>query len=239
MAAAVGAAGLILSLITLVMKNGENTRTIRSQLTDVLARLNAVATESRKYRIEIATGQATADQRAMFGFYNDQRAFLVGQARYLMEQIPDYVSHSELSLVAQALGAVGHHEMACYYWERSFELSPDNFISALHNRGFAGYLFGQGYTDLGRYRFQTSISLMTADSDQRRSDRVETYLRWAACERTSDFDHEAVVLVEYAVSESFLIKSKVVQNRCAQRIRDYENDWSSSLKIKAPNQENA
>lgn len=64
----------------------------------------------------------------MFGFYNDQRLFLVGQARYLIEQIPDHVSHSELSLVAQALGTVGDHELACHYWENSFEKSPSNYI---------------------------------------------------------------------------------------------------------------
>ena len=238
-AAMVGALGLILSVITLLMKTGENTRTIRSQLTDVLARLNAVAADSRKYRIETADVRLTADQRAMFSFYNDQRAFLVGQARYLIEQIPNHVSHSEINLVAQALGAIGDHEMACHYWEKSFELSPSNFIRALHSRGFASYLFGQGYTDLGRYRYQSSISLIAADSDQRRVDRVETYLRWAASERGFDFDTEAAALVAHAESELSLIQSRGVRNRCAQRIRDYENDWAPKPNLKSLDQESA
>lgn len=224
-AATAGVAGLVLSLITLLMKSGENNRTIRSQLTDVLARLNAVAAESRKYRIETAKERLTPDQRAMFSFYNDQRLFLVGQARYLIEQIPDHVSHSELSLVAQTLGAIGDHELACHYWENSFEKSPTSFIRGIHSRGFASYLFGQGYTELGRSRFKSSISLIAADSDQRRGDRVETYLRWAVCERYSDFFAEAAELVGQAQIELSLIKSPPVRNRCAQKIREYEDDW--------------
>ncbi|UVM34386.1 hypothetical protein [Pseudomonas sp. B21-019] len=238
-AATAGVAGLVLSLITLLMKSGENNRTIRSQLTDVLARLNAVAAESRKYRIETAKERLTPDQRAMFGFYNDQRLFLVGQARYLIEQIPDHVSHSELSLVAQALGTVGDHELACHYWENSFEKSPSNYIRGIHSRGFASYLFGQGYTELGRYRFKSSISLITADSDQRRADRAETYLRWAASERYSDFLSEAAELVGHAEIELSLIKSPPVRNRCAQKIRDYEGDWLPQSDLRKPDQTNS
>lgn len=224
-AALVGAAGLVLSLITLLMKNGENTRSIRSQLTDVLARLDAVSSEARKYRIETAKERLTNDQRALFGFYNDQRAFLVSQARYLIEQIPDHVSHSELSLVAQAQGGIGDHEMACHYWERSLELSPSAFIKGQHSRGFASYLFGQGYIELGRFRFERSISLITADSDQRRHDRVETYLRWAVCERSAGFLAEAAALVELAENEIHPIKSMTIQSRCYDRIKNYEHDW--------------
>ncbi|WP_223530521.1 hypothetical protein [Pseudomonas sp. BF-B-26] len=238
-AAVAGIAGLVLSSITLLMKSGENSRTIRSQLTDVLARLNAVAAESRKYRIETAGERLTPDQRGMFAFYNDQRLFLVGQARYLIEQIPDHVSHSELSLVAQALATLGDHELACHYWEKSFERSPSNFIRGQHSRGYASYLFDQGYIELGRYRFKSSISLITADSDQRRVDRVETYLRWAASERYSDFLSEAAELVEHAKVELSLVKSQLVRNRCSQKIRNYEDDWLPRSDLKKLDQANA
>lgn len=216
-----GVAGLMISSITLLMKGGENRRTIRSQLTDVLARLNAVNAETRKYRIETAGARLTPDQRGMFSFYNDQRAFLVGQARYLMDQIPKHVSDSEFSVVARALASVGDHEQACHYWEQCLKRSPTDLSKGRHSRGFAGYLFDQGYPELGRKRYQASIILIAGSSDQRLFDRAETYIRWAAAEKSSGFDQEAEMVRGHAMIEMGLIQSENLRNRSLQIIQDY------------------
>ncbi|WP_024692730.1 hypothetical protein [Pseudomonas syringae] len=234
-AALVGAASLVLSLITLVMKGEENRRTIRSQLTDVLARLNVVNAESRKYRIETAETCLTPEKRAMFSFYNDQRAFLVGQARYLMDQLPDHVSDSEFGLVAKALGNIGDHELACHYWEKCLERSPSDYVQGLHSRAFGGYLFNEGYPELGRFRFRSSVDLITGTSDQRRFHRVETYLRWAGAERFSGFSSAAEDAVGKALAEASLIQSQSMQNRCSQTIRDYREELPHT-KVNASNQ---
>ncbi|CAI8990954.1 TPR_REGION domain-containing protein [Pseudomonas sp. IT-P44] len=234
-AAVAGVAGLALSLITLLMKGEENRRTIRSQLTDVLARLNVVNAESRKYRIETAETGLNPEKRAMFSFYNDQRAFLVGQARYLMDQLPDHVSDSEFGLVAKALGNIGDHELACHYWEMCLERSPSDHVRGMHSRGFGGYLFGEGYPELGRFRFQNGVALIAGTSDQRRFHRVETYLRWAAAERFAGFFSEAKEVLDKAMAEASVIRSQSVQNRCAQTIREYGEE-PPQLEVRASNQ---
>ncbi|RON06246.1 hypothetical protein [Pseudomonas brassicacearum] len=230
-----GVAGLVISLITLFMKGEENRRTIRSQLTDVLARLNVVNAESRKYRIETAESGLNPEKRAMFSFYNDQRAFLVGQARYLMDQLPDHVSDSEFGLVAKALGAIGDHELACHYWEMCLERSPSDHVRGMHSRGFGGYLFGEGYPELGRFRFQSGVALIAGTSDQRRYHRVETYLRWAAAERFSGFFTEAKEVIDKAMAEVSLIQSQSMRKRCAQTIREYGEELPQPA-VRASNQ---
>lgn len=199
-----GVAGFVLSLITLLMKGGENRRTIRSQLTDVLSRLNTVNAESRKFRIETADKKLTPEISGMFSFYNDQRSFLVGQATYLVEQIPKHVSHSEFAVIARAFGSFGDHEKACHYWERCLSCAKSDYAKGLHSRGFAGYLFDQGYYDLARQKFEESISFTSGSDDRNTHTRGETFHRWALAERAAHFYDEA---------EHLLVRSKLEFDR--------------------------
>jgi tetratricopeptide (TPR) repeat protein len=215
-----GFAGLGVSLVTLLMKTGENRRTIRSQLTDVLARLNTVNAESRKFRIETGTSNLSPDQRGMFSFYNDQRSFLVGQAIYLIEQVPKHVTHSELAVVARAVGSTGDHETACEYFKRCMECSPSDLIKGMHCRGFAGYLFDQGQVQMGREYFQDSLKLILGTSDPRRFDRVETLTRWSIAEKSSGFSLESKELLDKATREVSLIQTENVRRRGFQVVQD-------------------
>lgn len=207
-----GGVGLVISLITLLMKGGENRRTIRSQLTDVLSRLNTVNAESRKYRIETADVKFTPEISGMFSFYNDQRSFLVGQAKYLVEQIPKHVSGSEFAVIARAFGSLGDHDQACHYWKRCLDCAQSDYSRSLHSRGFAGYLFDQGLYDLARRRFEASISFTAGNDDRSAHTRGETFHRWALAERAAFFDDKAEKLLHRARLEFDGIHSMSLKN---------------------------
>ena len=193
---AVALLALGISLLSLLLKGPENRRTIRSQLTDALTKLNTVNAEARKFSIEKEAERHTPTVNAMFSFFNDQRRFLARQAVFLAEQIPEHVTDVEYGLIARAFDNMGDQTLADLYWQKCVSVSQGDYARGLNLRGYAAYQFGQGSYVEARRSYAASIGANAGDSDRARHTVGETYMRWAVNEVENGFKTESESLFE-------------------------------------------
>src|SRR5438309_741914 len=89
------ALSLSATAITLRQKKYETERTLRSQLTDAIGKLNASFEAMEKLREEKASTWNAPQVVNLKAFYNGQKLFYARQAIYVANQIPRLVSDSE------------------------------------------------------------------------------------------------------------------------------------------------
>jgi tetratricopeptide (TPR) repeat protein len=183
---------LTVATISLFIKRPENRRTIRNQLTDALAKLMTVKVDREKLTLEEQHTYKGRDIHGLMGTYADQRQFLVEQAIFLADQIPDYISDIEYSFIARSLAEAGDHDRTVTYWQKSVEAAKSDRSRALAWRGLAQYYFLIGDFALGRQEYEKSISLARGTTDKLKIIRGDTYLRWASDELKLPAKREAL-----------------------------------------------
>jgi tetratricopeptide (TPR) repeat protein len=167
--------------ITLRQKKYETERTLRNQLTEVLAKIAALNLELAKIPQQGAS--ATGLTSRMRGHLRDQQRFLVRQATYVIDQIPALVSPFEFLLVAGAFESIDDVYQAEQFFRKAIEHSAgDEMNRGITTRGFARFLFNQGEHDLAREQFMASVEIFSGDSDIMKEYRGDTYLRWGTHE---------------------------------------------------------
>ena len=219
-------ASLTLSIISLVLTYRQKSRqdqfAARKALTDAVAAIAQTNAEFVKY-IGLPSELATAARRNL----NSQRRYLANHAEMLTQEIPNLSTDIDHQLIAGAFEAGGDFSRATYHWTASVEKAPGPFLKAVNLRGFARFLFGQGNCELGRQKYQESLTQDVYDSDRTRYLKAETLILWAIAERTYGFDQEAERRRSQAVVEAQRIG--VVRDR--DKLKEYiATVWSSDPK---------
>ena len=185
------------SFITLRQKQYETQRTLRSQITDVIADLNSVFEESDKLKYESADKPSDPYVVGRRSFLNGQKRFFARQAIYLMGQVPKLVTDFEYLAVADAFSQMGEFKQANAYYEKAIRASKkEPYYRSIALRAYARNLFNQNNVQDGRTAYQDSLNLISLDSDFNFFHAGETYQRWATVEADNSFLNEAKQLFE-------------------------------------------
>lgn len=220
---------IISTYITLRQKSYETERTLRNQLTDVLAKITALNLEFAKIPQEgVSASGLTPDMR---GHLRDQQRFLVRQAKYVTDQIPALVGPFEYLLVAGTFASIDDVYQAEQFFRKAIEHSADDEMNrGMITRGFARFLFNQGEHDLAREQYVAAVEIFSGDSDIMKEYKGDTYLRWA----TQEYEWSYADNAETYFNEARLIfESKtnpIARQRSVARLHNHTNQiYSSSL----------
>lgn len=198
---------LVVSAISLVVtfrqRAQENQRGVRKTLSETLGQLVEVSMSFAK--LDAEHPEQTDQIVSLRRMHNTQRRYLANHAEYLVEQIPGLATDIDYNLLAQAFRAIGDYDKVQKYWELCVAKSESNVIRAMNLRGHANFLFFQGSPQLGRKKYQESLELSLADTDNVRRDRADTYAMWARVEMDFGFIGEAQRLRELAQQAAYRI----------------------------------
>jgi tetratricopeptide (TPR) repeat protein len=158
----------------------ERQRTIRGQLTDILAKLTALQLEAAKLQHE------AKDDLDYLLYVNNvlgqQNGFFLDQAVYLSEQIPSLVTTYELNTIALANTNAGNFLQAERYYLKAIEIAPSDRYKALAVRSYASFLYPQGRLNEGREQFRRALDLMKGEDNLARWSKGYTYQMWGVSE---------------------------------------------------------
>lgn len=153
----------------------ERQRTIRGQLTDVLGKLTSLQLEAAKLKHEAKDQEYLSSVSGVLG---QQNGFLLDQAVYLSEQIPDLVTTYELNTIALANFNAGNYLVAEKYYKKAIDLAPNDLYKSLAVRSYAASLYPQGRLKDGRENFRKALELRGEDN-MVKSTNGFTYQMWA------------------------------------------------------------
>jgi tetratricopeptide (TPR) repeat protein len=217
---------IISTYIALRQKRYETERTLRNQLTDVLAKITALSLENAKIPQEGAS--ASGLTAGMRGHLRDQQRFLVWQAKYVIDQISPLASPFEYLLVAGTFESIDDVYQAKEFFRKGIEHSADDEMNrGIITRGFARFLFNQGEHGRAREQYMAAVENFSGDSDIMREYRGDTYLRWA----TQEFEWSYPDNAETYFNEAKLIfESKtnpIAKQRSIARLTNHINQIHS------------
>jgi hypothetical protein len=155
----------------------EKRRTIRTQLTDVLARLTSLQLENAKL-VHEAKGDQLFLQNVGTAL-NQQNGFLLDQAFYLSDQIPHLVTTYEFNTIANASFNASDALAAEKYHLKGIEVAHSDIYKAQATRGYAVFLFTQRRFVEGRAQFNKALALIKGDNNLTRQTNGFTYGVWA------------------------------------------------------------
>lgn len=194
------------TVITLRQKKYETERTLRSQLTDAIGKLNSSFEAMEKLREEKAPVWNEPQVVSLKAFYNGQKLSYARQAIYVAKQIPNLVSDGEYNSIARAFVDAGDDPEAFLYYEKAIAAAPDAFYKATNLRGYGRVLIRAGRVEEGRQRFEEALTLVSEGSDSAHWFRAETLQRWAQIEAWREDRPFAEQLLERARTEYSAIK---------------------------------
>jgi tetratricopeptide (TPR) repeat protein len=226
-AAVISTCSLTVSYITWRQKSSEAERTVRNQITDTIAKLDAVFAEWDKLIFENADKASDPYFVGRRSFLNGQKRFLARQALYLMGYSSDLVTDFEYNRVADAFCSIGDFDQANELYQKSIEAAKTSYYKSICTRAYARCLFGQGKVDEGRKRFQEAVDLVQAHSDVKRFHTAETYQRWAIVEADAHNWEESSKRIEQAREMYLMITSKRQQDEGLASLYEIENRFST------------
>lgn len=169
---------LVATIISLIRSKYEKQRAIKKEITDTLSKIVSTSLENAKLYRESAEKDPPYYQ-AVSSILNQQNAFLLQQATYLMDEVPGLVTAIEYNTIAAANANAGDLISAEKYYKKAIDVSPNNYYRSLAIRGYAGYLFPQRRFDEARENFRKAISLLTGGDNLVRYTNGLTYQMWA------------------------------------------------------------
>jgi len=141
-----------------------------------------------------------------------QNAFLLQQATYLTDEVPDLVTAVEYNTIATATANAGDLISAEKYYKKAIEVSPNNYYRSLAIRSYAAYLFPQRRFEEARENFEKAISLLTGGDNLVRYTNGFTYQMWAWNESNNAASSKrAEELFESAINEFNGIDNETVR----------------------------
>ena len=178
----VAAAAFLLSLIsttiTLIRGRREKQRAIRNEITNVLSQIVATALENAKLYQE-SNETPTPYFQAVSSILNQRNAFLLNQAVFLADQVPDLITAVEYNTLAAANANAGDLFTAGKFYRKAIEASKEAFYKGMAMRSYAGFLFTQRDLEAGRQNFANAIRLFAGENNQARYTRGYTYQMWS------------------------------------------------------------
>jgi len=167
----------VATILALVRSSHEKQRAIKKEITELMGKLVATKLEGAKLYRE-HSGKDPAYFQAVSSILNQQNAFLINQATYLIDQVPRLVTAVEYNTIATATAETGDFVFADKYFHKAIDTSPPGYYRSLAIRSYAAHLFVQRRFAEGREAFRTSLSLLTGSSVEVRFTNGVTYQNW-------------------------------------------------------------
>lgn len=179
---AISVSALIISAvattISIVRGQKEKQRTVRNQITDILSRIVAGNIENAKLYHETAANNPEYFQN-LSSILNQQNAFLLNQAIYLTDQVPELVTAVEYNTLATANANAGDLIMAEKYYRKAVAVSPNDYYRSLATRSYGAFLFAQRRYEEAREEFRKAVGLLKGGDNLVRHTNGFTYQMWA------------------------------------------------------------
>jgi hypothetical protein len=203
---------ILSTYISTRQKKFETQRTLRIQLTDVLGKIAALNLELAK--IPVTGASASGLTTGMKGHLIDQKRFLVRQATYISDQIPQLVSPFEYLLIAGTFADIQDVYRAEQFFRKAIEhVGQDDLDLGIITRGFARFLFTYGEPDLAREQYSAAVGIFSGDSDIMKDYRGDTYLRWGIQEHEWAYIENSGPLFDQAKAVFDSIANPLVRQR--------------------------
>lgn len=168
----------ISTTITIIRGQREKQRAIRNEIMNVLSQIVSTAIDNAKLYQE-NNEKATPYYQVVSSILNQRNAFLLHQAVYLTDQVPDLVTAVEYNTLAAANANAGDLLTAEKFYRTAVERSANSFYKSMALRSYGGFLFPQRRFDEARQNFRQAISLLQGDSNQIRYTNGFTYQIWS------------------------------------------------------------
>ena len=168
----------ISTTITIVRGRREKQRAIRNEITNVLSQIVATAIENAKLYQE-NNEKPTPYYQAVSSILNQRNAFLLNQAVYLSDQVPQLITAVEYNTLAAANANAGDLFTAEKFYRKAIERSNNPFYRSMALRSYGGFLFPQRRFAEAREIFRQAINLMQGNSDQVHYTNGFSYQMWA------------------------------------------------------------
>lgn len=171
------------TIISLIRSRYEKQRIIRSELSDTLSQIISGTLENAKLYRDASNDPVY--YQTVSSILNQQNAFLLNEAIYLIDQIPDLVTTIEYNTIAAANANSGQIIVAENYYLKAIAIAASNYHKALATRSYANFIFAQRRFEEGREQFRKSIALLKGGDNIVRLQNGLTYQIWAWNERNN------------------------------------------------------
>jgi hypothetical protein len=211
-----------LSIYATYTSQKERTRTIRAQLTDVLGKLTTLSLDRAKFQHDAKDDQQYLDSvNAALG---QQNGFLLDQAVFLSEQIPELVTTYEFNTIAVADSDAGNIFRAEVHQLKAIDAAKTDLYKSQAIRGYAVFLFPQGRLSEGREQYRKAIEVLKGESNLVHWTNGMTYQMWAFSELNFARSPErANQYVESARKEYSAIDVEFMRNRAIAALEAFRS----------------
>lgn len=210
----------VVSAWTFLQKRGETKIAIRKQLTDAIEKLHDINVESSK-----ANDKKLCEQypNNIDRLLSDQKRFLVRQAKYLAEQIPNLVSPYEEMVIAIFLDDIDDSLESEKWFRRAISRASNQFDEVIARRQYARSLYRNGQVDRAREHFQAASEALQGNTDRQLIYNGDTFERWARVE--ADFGSWGMArdLVQRAEHEYQKINVDGLRRKQLHRLLEFVN----------------
>lgn len=172
---------IIATIISVVRSRYEKKRILRTELTEALRHIISGTLDNAKLYREAADDPEYLGN--VSSILNQQNAFLLNEAIYLIDQIPELVTSTEYDTIAAANANSGHIILAEKFYRKAIEAASTDYYKALTLRSYARFVFSQRRFEEGREHFRKSIASFKGGDNLVRITNGWTYQIWAWCER--------------------------------------------------------
>ena len=218
---------LAATMISVIRSKYEKQRILERELTDTLGRIVSTSLENAKLFRESAEADPSYYQHVS-SILNQQNAFLLHQATFLTDQVPNLVSAIEYNTIATAAANAGDLISAEKYHKKAIDVSLNAYYKSLAIRSYAWFLFTQRRFEEGRDSFRKSISMLTDGDNAVRYTNSYTYQIWAWNELNNAGSHKrAEELFESASNEFNGIDNDMVRREALKGLTAAKGSPSS------------
>lgn len=165
------------TIVTQVASSDDRKRTVRSQLTETLSKLTSLQMDGLKLQRD-AQGDPQYLQMVN-SVLGQQNGFLVDEAAYLADQIPNLTTTYELNTIGAANANAGNLLVAEKYYKRAVDVAPTDLYRAMALRSYAAFCYPQGRLQDGRKLFQQATEVLQGQDNYVRFTNGTTRQMWA------------------------------------------------------------
>lgn len=158
----------------------EKERTIKTDLSNTLSRVMSLSKENAVLFRDFSLDEQNQPYfQLQSSNISQENTFLIQQAMYLANEIPDLVTPVELNTIASSNAQAGDLPMAERYYLFAIEKSDDPYYATLAVRSYAAFLFPQRRFEEGREQYRQSLTKLSGGDNFVRGINGFTYQMWA------------------------------------------------------------
>jgi tetratricopeptide (TPR) repeat protein len=185
-------AAIIISIfstfISLLQKNFETKRILRTQLTDITSELNDIVLEVREKAVKALQNIAGEQKPDIFmegklAMDSLKAMNLARQAEYIIKQLPSkLITDIEYSVMANTYIIINDIEQAEKHFNNSIKAALNNKYKALHMRSYGSFLYDSGKRKQANIIYSDAVKLIDVKHELDSYNLGYIYLDWATKE---------------------------------------------------------